>query len=388
MAIGRRSRSAPLGSTRTAVAATASWPSRNTVARMGTASPTTALAGQRPASTTGDTDRTGIRPITGPTLPRYAGGRDSRRSSSRAACPASETPCSGLQEVDWRGPNPHLGGLGLARESYPPIQRPHRPARGHSSPLGILASNLRWSWHPPTRDLFAGLDPKRWKAVRHDPVALLGAPRSERLAELAADPEFVARVHAAAADLAPTARAALVPAVTRPRPATPARRRAIAYFSPEFGITEVLPQYSGGLGILAGDHLKAASDLGVPIVGVGLFYKTGYFKQSLSPRRLAAGDLPGARPGRPAADPAARGRRHALRGRVGAARRAPARGHVWQGPGRPGAAAAAGLRRRGQRRGGPRRSPTGCTAAAASTGSSRRCCSASAASGPCGCGRG
>ena len=60
------------------------------------------------------------------------------------------------------------------------------------------------------------------------------------------------------------------------------RRASIAYFSPEFGITEVLPQYSGGLGILAGDHLKSASDLGVPIVGVGLFYKTGYFKQSLT----------------------------------------------------------------------------------------------------------
>ena len=57
---------------------------------------------------------------------------------------------------------------------------------------------------------------------------------------------------------------------------------SIAYFSPEFGITEVLPQYSGGLGILAGDHLKSASDLGVPIVGVGLFYRAGYFRQSLS----------------------------------------------------------------------------------------------------------
>jgi starch phosphorylase len=67
----------------------------------------------------------------------------------------------------------------------------------------------------------------------------------------------------------------------------------------------VLPQYSGGLGILAGDHLKSASDLGVPIVGVGLFYKTGYFKQSLNADGLAAGDLPGARPGRPPAGAAA-----------------------------------------------------------------------------------
>ena len=94
----------------------------------------------------------------------------------------------------------------------------------------------------------------------------------------------------------------------------------------------MLPQYSGGLGILAGDHLKAASDLGVPIVGVGLFYKTGYFKQSLSPRGLAAGDLPGPRPRRAAADPAARGRRHAVRGRRRPARRPRA---AWPTSGRP-----------------------------------------------------
>ena len=148
-------------------------------------------------------------------------------------------------------------------------------------PLGLLASNLRWSWHPPTRDLFAELDPKRWARVRHDPVALLGAHSSDELDALAADPAFVARVRAAADDLAEYC--------DQPRwyqewakdPANNAPA-AIGYFSPEFGITEVLPQYSGGLGILAGDHLKAASDLGVPIVGVGLFYKTGYFKQSLS----------------------------------------------------------------------------------------------------------
>ncbi|WP_426561656.1 alpha-glucan family phosphorylase [Angustibacter sp. McL0619] len=150
------------------------------------------------------------------------------------------------------------------------------------APLGDLASNLRWSWHAPTRDLFADLDPKRWAAVRHDPVALLGDLGPDRLAELAADPAFVAKVDAAAADLdgylqGPgwyTQHAAAAGNAGAPR--------SIAYFSAEFGITAVLPQYSGGLGILAGDHLKAASDLGVPIVGVGLFYKTGYFKQSLS----------------------------------------------------------------------------------------------------------
>jgi len=142
--------------------------------------------------------------------------------------------------------------------------------------LGELATNLRWSWHAPTRELFASLDPQRWDAVRHDPVALLGALTPERLDELAADAALVEAVDAAAADLHEY--------LTGPRwyqglDDAPA---AVAYFSPEFGITSVLPQYSGGLGILAGDHLKAASDLGAPIVGVGLLYKSGYFTQAFT----------------------------------------------------------------------------------------------------------
>jgi starch phosphorylase len=142
--------------------------------------------------------------------------------------------------------------------------------------LGELALNLRWSWHPPTRDLFFGIDEERWAAAAGDPVRLLGMLSPEELARLAADTEFVARVRAAADDL----HAYLTtPGWYRSVPDAPA---AVAYFSPEFGIAATLPQYSGGLGILAGDHLKAASDLGVPIVGVGLFYKTGYFRQSLS----------------------------------------------------------------------------------------------------------
>jgi len=143
--------------------------------------------------------------------------------------------------------------------------------------LGELASNLRWSWHPATRELFASLDTQRWEAVRHDPIALLGALSPEELASLAADPQFVTRVDEAAADLSAY--------LTEPRwfqRLEGAKPSGIAYFSPEFGITAVLPQYSGGLGILAGDHLKSASDLGVPIIGVGLLYQYGYFKQSLS----------------------------------------------------------------------------------------------------------
>ncbi|GAA6524659.1 glycosyltransferase family 1 protein [Intrasporangium sp. DVR] len=150
--------------------------------------------------------------------------------------------------------------------------------------LGVLASNLRWSWHPPTRDLFASIDPQKWAATKEDPVRLLSRLSAEQLDALAADDDFVARVVAANADLhSYLTNERWYQSWSREQEAAGrAAPSAIAYFSPEFGITAVLPQYSGGLGILAGDHLKSASDLGVPIVGVGLFYKTGYFKQSLS----------------------------------------------------------------------------------------------------------
>ena len=150
------------------------------------------------------------------------------------------------------------------------------------SALGELASNLRWSWHAPTHDLFSGLDPQLWERVRFDPVALLGALSSAQLAALAADPGFVARVEALSGDLQRYLEQPRWYQTYAQEQGEAGVPRSIAYFSAEFGITAVLPQYSGGLGILAGDHLKAASDLGVPIVGVGLFYKTGYFKQSLS----------------------------------------------------------------------------------------------------------
>jgi len=145
------------------------------------------------------------------------------------------------------------------------------------APLGELAANLRWSWHKPTRDLFESMDPAAWTASHRDPGALLGALATERLEALAADPGFVARVDDCAADLRTyLARPGWYAGLGADAPAS------IAYFSMEFGITGALPQYSGGLGILAGDHLKSASDLAVPVVGVGLFYATGYFTQSLS----------------------------------------------------------------------------------------------------------
>ena len=147
-----------------------------------------------------------------------------------------------------------------------------------------LMLNLRWSWHRPTADLFASIDPAAWRASGGDPVAMLSALPSARIAALAADGEFLGRLAEAERDLgrymseprwyAEEGEPGPSPASTRPA--------AIAYFSPEYGITAALPQYSGGLGILAGDHLKSASDLGVPLIGVGLLYRHGYFTQSLS----------------------------------------------------------------------------------------------------------
>ncbi|WP_433564866.1 alpha-glucan family phosphorylase [Nocardia sp. CA-151230] len=152
--------------------------------------------------------------------------------------------------------------------------RAHLPER--LSALTELATNLRWSWHGPTQDVFAELDRRLWVEVGHDPVRMLGEVPAARLDELAGDEAYVRRVDAAAADLQDY--------LDRPRWFQKQQRgpRGIAYFSMEFGVTEVLPNYSGGLGILAGDHLKAASDLGLPLIGVGLLYRSGYFRQSLT----------------------------------------------------------------------------------------------------------
>ncbi|MFE3260024.1 alpha-glucan family phosphorylase [Nocardia sp. NPDC059091] len=152
--------------------------------------------------------------------------------------------------------------------------RAHLPER--LSALTELATNLRWSWHGPTQDVFAELDPRLWTEVGHDPVRMLGEVPAARLDELAGDEAYVGRVDAAAADLQDY--------LERPRWFQKQQHgpRGIAYFSMEFGVTEVLPNYSGGLGILAGDHLKAASDLGLPLIGVGLLYRSGYFRQSLT----------------------------------------------------------------------------------------------------------
>lgn len=144
-------------------------------------------------------------------------------------------------------------------------------------PLDDLAKNLRWSWHDRTRELFRAVDPIVWDEVAHDPLKLLARVSPQRLRALAEDQKFVRTLSVLTDDLEHY--------LTSPRwfqrhaDRFEQAPRQIAYFSAEFGVSEVLPVYSGGLGILAGDHLKAASDLGVPLIGVGLLYRHGYFRQ-------------------------------------------------------------------------------------------------------------
>lgn len=145
--------------------------------------------------------------------------------------------------------------------------------------LQRLAANLHWSWNHEARMLFRDIDRNLWEQVGHNPVEVLAQVSPERLRRLAEDDGYLAAVRASVDQLdkylaAPTW-------YSRAHGAPPAGH-VIAYFCAEFGLSEALPIYSGGLGVLAGDHLKAASDLGLPLVGVGLLYSRGYFRQTLS----------------------------------------------------------------------------------------------------------
>lgn len=145
-------------------------------------------------------------------------------------------------------------------------------------PLEELAYNLRWSWDPDTVDLFRRLDQEFWESTGHNPVLMLGQIRQERLEDAAKDDSFLVFLekvldrHRAYMNL-PSWFARTFPGM---------QDLTIAYFSAEFGVSECLPIYSGGLGVLAGDHLKSASDLGLPLVGIGLLYQRGYFRQYLN----------------------------------------------------------------------------------------------------------
>ena len=144
--------------------------------------------------------------------------------------------------------------------------------------LEIIAKNMFWSWNTESESLFKRIDSNLWAACGHNPVKLLGSVSQDRLEELAENEGFLCELQRAVEKLklyleGPTWFEKVCSKCTKP---------IIAYFSAEFGIHECLPIYAGGLGILAGDHLKSASDLGVPIVGVGLLYQKGYFRQYLN----------------------------------------------------------------------------------------------------------
>ena len=140
-----------------------------------------------------------------------------------------------------------------------------------------IAMNLRWSWDPRAVELFRWIDLDAWERAEHDPVRLLGLISKERFEELAEDGPFMSFLAQVQEDLDTYLEE---PRWFQQRKESPLKQ--VAYFSPEFGVSEALPIYSGGLGVLAGDHLKAASDLGVPLVGVGLLYRHGYFRQALN----------------------------------------------------------------------------------------------------------
>jgi starch phosphorylase len=159
--------------------------------------------------------------------------------------------------------------------------RQHRPGPDLPPNLALLlrlSRDLRWTWRPSIRALFSSLDPDLWTVVRGNPAAFLRRVSRERLQAAAADPAFVKTLYGLASELAFEDNAEPIHPGVR---GLASRRDRIAYFSAEFGLTETLPIYSGGLGVLAGDVLKSASDLKLPLVGVGLFYREGYFRQRL-----------------------------------------------------------------------------------------------------------
>jgi len=145
-------------------------------------------------------------------------------------------------------------------------------------PLRQLAYNLWWTWNPPAIDLFRRLDVDLWRRVGHNPVALLWQVSQERLEQAARDDGYVAQLCRVMDSFYIYQNSRTWFEDNFPND----KDMLVAYFSAEFGLHESMPIYSGGLGVLAGDHLKSASDLGIPLVAVGLAYRQGYFKQQLT----------------------------------------------------------------------------------------------------------
>jgi len=139
--------------------------------------------------------------------------------------------------------------------------------------MNELAYNILWSWEPMVRALFRRLDPAIWRECGYNPVLMLGRVPQATLQKAGSDPRYLALYRMACETY---------DARTR-KSGTPGDGKLIAYFSAEYGLTEALPVYSGGLGILSGDHLKSSSDQDYPLIGLGLLYQQGYFRQFLNP---------------------------------------------------------------------------------------------------------
>jgi starch phosphorylase len=146
-------------------------------------------------------------------------------------------------------------------------------------PLRKLAYNLHWDWNVETKDLFRRLDRDLWESSRHNPILMLGTISQARLQEVAEDEGFLAQMERASRQLDDYLKER---SWYRKHRGKTEETECYAYFCAEYGLTDCLPIYSGGLGVLAGDHLKSASDLGLPLVAVGLLYQEGYFAQYLN----------------------------------------------------------------------------------------------------------
>jgi len=142
-----------------------------------------------------------------------------------------------------------------------------------------LARNLWWSWHPEVVNLFRDLDPVRWRQLDHNPIALLSEMSHDQVAQRASEMVLYTRINQAHRRLKDYMGNTQM--TWGAREAGVLGSKPVAYFSAEFGIHESVPIYSGGLGVLSGDHIKSASGLGVPLVAIGLFYDQGYFRQQL-----------------------------------------------------------------------------------------------------------
>ena len=149
-------------------------------------------------------------------------------------------------------------------------------------PLRQLAYNLHWDWNVETKDLFRRLDLDLWESSHHNPVLMLGNISQARLQEAAEDDGFLAQMDRALRQLEDYLQERTWYHKNRLEATGNRQSECYAYFSAEFGLVDCLPIYSGGLGVLAGDHLKSSSDLGLPLVGVGLLYQQGYFAQYLN----------------------------------------------------------------------------------------------------------